>query len=85
MIVYSDGENVSLEEVKNHFDKFMVKDFVKSVKGTSFPKYFDKTVTQEEFENQMDMFFTEIQALLPHMSVRQIFQMRLFPAVLSGI
>lgn len=57
MIVYSDGEKVSLEEVKNSFDKFMVKDFVKSVKGTSFPKYFDKTVTREEFEKQMDMFY----------------------------
>lgn len=57
MIVYSDGEKVSLEEVKNHFDKFMVKDFVKSVKGTSFPKYFDKTVTQEEFDRKMELFY----------------------------
>lgn len=57
MIVYPDGEKVSLEEVKNRFDRFMVKDFVKSVKGTSFPKYFEKTVTQEEFEKQMDMFY----------------------------
>ena len=26
--LYSDGEKVSLEEVKNRFDRFMVKDFV---------------------------------------------------------
>lgn len=57
MIVYPEGENVSLEEIKKHFDRFMVKDFVKSVKGTSFPKYFDKNVLQEEFEKQMDMFY----------------------------
>ena len=57
MRVYPDGENVSLSEVKARFDRFMVKDFVKSVKGTSFPKYFDKNVTQEEFDRQMDMFY----------------------------
>ena len=33
------------------FGRFMVKDFVKSVKGTEFPKYFDKDITQEEFDN----------------------------------
>ena len=35
----------------------MVKDYVKSVKGTSFPKFFDSTVTQEEFDEKMKLFY----------------------------
>ena len=35
----------------------MVKDYVKSVKGTSFPKYFDSTITQKDFDNHMQKFY----------------------------
>lgn len=35
----------------------MINDFVKSVKGTDFPKFFDHTVTQEEFDKWMDVFY----------------------------
>ena len=35
----------------------MVKDYVKSVKGTSFPKYFDASTTQQEFDEQMQKFY----------------------------
>lgn len=57
MLIYPDGMPVDPEEVKRHFSRFMVKDFVKSVKGTEFPKYFDSTVTQEEFDKWMQVFF----------------------------
>ena len=35
----------------------MVKDYVKSVKGTKFPRYFDQTTTQEDFDNWMKVFY----------------------------
>lgn len=57
MIVYPDGMPIDLEEVKQKFPRFMVKDFVKSVKGTQFPRYFDDTVTQKEFDQWMQIFF----------------------------
>ena len=57
MLIYPDGMPVDLEEVRQKFRRFMVKDFVKSVKGTEFPKYFDDTVTQEEFDRWMQIFF----------------------------
>ena len=57
MMIYPDGAGISVEEIKRHFSKFMVKDYVKSVKGTSFPKYFDSTVTQEEFDEKMKQFY----------------------------
>lgn len=57
IMVFPEEETVDLEAVKKNFSKFMVKDYVKSVKGTSFPKYFDNTATQEEFDEQMKTFF----------------------------
>jgi hypothetical protein len=35
----------------------MVKDFVKSVKGIEFPRFFDASVTQEEFNEWMEVFY----------------------------
>ncbi len=57
METYPLYEKIDVEHLKKAFDRFMVKDFVKSVKGTEFPKYFDQTVTQEEFDKWMDVFY----------------------------
>ena len=48
MMIFED-RNVDVEAVKRVFSKFMVKDSVKSVKGTEFPAFFDSSVTQQEF------------------------------------
>lgn len=48
MMIFED-RNVDVEAVKRAFSKFMVKDSVKSVKGTEFPAFFDSSVTQQEF------------------------------------
>lgn len=56
MLIYPDGK-VDLDEVNSTFRRFMVKDYVKSVKGTDFPKFFENTVTQVEFNRQMEVFF----------------------------
>lgn len=39
------------------FGRFMVKDYVKSVKGSDFPVYFDSTITQSEFDRWMEKFY----------------------------
>lgn len=39
------------------FGCFMVKDYVKSVKGSDFPVYFDSTITQSEFDGWMEKFY----------------------------
>ena len=57
MTVFPLHAQIPIEEVKKQFDRFLVKDYVKSVKGTEFPKYFDRTVTQEDFDNWMDVFY----------------------------
>ena len=44
-------------KLKRSFGRFMVKDFVKSVKGTEFSKFFDHSITQIEFDRWMDVFY----------------------------
>lgn len=56
MLVYPKETIVDLEEVKDTFERFMIKDYVKSVKGTDFPKYFTNDVDQETFNQWMDVF-----------------------------
>ena len=57
MKVVYDTESDYLREIRDSFERFMVKDFVKSVKGTEFPKYFTKDVTDEEFFRWMQVFY----------------------------
>ncbi len=57
MKVYPLHEQIEISDVKKHFNRFLVKDFVKSVKGTEFPKYFDVSITQEEFDNWIEVFY----------------------------
>lgn len=57
MNMYPLHEQINVEELKKQFERFMVKDFVKSVKGTEFPKYFDASITQEKFDEWMQVFY----------------------------
>lgn len=57
MKVYPLHEQIEMSDLKKYFNRFLVKDFVKSVKGTEFPKFFDVSVTQEEFDNWMEVFY----------------------------
>jgi hypothetical protein len=57
MIAVPDGSAYSLDYIQKRFDRFMVKDYVKSVKGTDFPKCFTKGTTDEEFHEAMKTFF----------------------------
>lgn len=57
MKTYSLHDRINVNELKAEFSRFMVKDFVKSVKGTDFPKYFDSGITQEAFDKWMEVFY----------------------------
>lgn len=56
MMIFED-RNVDVEAVKRAFSRFMVKDSVKSVKGTEFPAFFYCSVTQQEFDERMQVFY----------------------------
>ncbi len=55
---------IDVSQIKNHFSRFMVKDYVKSVKGTDFPAVFDEAITQEEFDRWMEVFYHYRSSLL---------------------
>ncbi len=57
MQIYPLHSEIPVDILKNNFLRFMVKDYVKSVKGTDFPKYFESSVTQEEFNKWMEVFY----------------------------
>lgn len=57
MRLYPLHEQIKISELKRHFMRFMVKDYVKSVKGMDFPKYFDISIPQEEFDKWMEVFY----------------------------
>lgn len=57
MMVFPDG-NVDINIVKQHFRQFMVKDSVKSTKGTAFPTFFDQSISQAEFDDKMKIFYS---------------------------
>lgn len=56
MITYPLGTAIEVDALKNVFSKFMIKDYVKSVKGTEFPAFFESNVTQKEFDHWMKVF-----------------------------
>ncbi len=57
MEIYPLHNQINVEQLKKSFARFMVKDYVKSVKGTEFPQYFDHNITQEEFDRWMEVFY----------------------------
>lgn len=57
MEVFPLYSKIDVDYLKKHFKRFMVKDYVKSVKGTEFPKYFDQTITQSQFDRDMELFY----------------------------
>lgn len=57
MKIYPFNQKLDVNELKTYFGRFMIKDFVKSVKGTEFPSFFDESVSQYEFDRCMEDFF----------------------------
>lgn len=57
MEIYPLHEQLDVEQLKKSFERFMVKDYVKSVKGTEFPQYFDQSINQESFDRWMGEFY----------------------------
>lgn len=56
ILYYEDIENIEWECVNHQFKRFMIKDYVKSVKGTKFPLYFETPIDQEIINNYIKEF-----------------------------
>lgn len=58
MIVCDDPEKIDYEQVRKAFKKCMVKDYVKSVKGTDFPKCISTEIGEDEFRSLIRKFLS---------------------------
>lgn len=54
--IFKKGEAIDWDEVKCEFDRFMMKDYVKSVKGSDFPVYFDSSYSNQDLDRITDRF-----------------------------
>lgn len=65
-----DGKRVAVDAdlVNRSFKRFMVKDYVKSIKGTSFPKLVETPVVQDELDGLIDEFIRLRGSLSPAVS-----------------
>lgn len=57
MMVFPLHEELPCDVLHREFSRFMIKDYVKSVKGTDFPKYFESFVEQKELNRWMEVFY----------------------------
>ena len=51
------GKGEPCAELCKEFGRFLIKDYVKSVKGTDFPRFYDNTITQTELNEWMETFY----------------------------
>ena len=58
MIVFEDPEKIDYEQIRKSFRKCMVKDYVKSVKGTDFPKCISTDIGEDEFRRLIKKFLS---------------------------
>ena len=56
MLVFPDDQPISAAQINACFRRFMIKDYVKSVKETDFPKVFDAGITQEQLDDCIHQF-----------------------------
>ena len=57
IMVFPAGTEVDLPQIRQRFDRFMVKDYVKSVKGTDFPVFFSSDVADNVFTKWLHTFY----------------------------
>lgn len=54
--VYPDGQTIDWEEAKKALGSFLMKDYVKSVKGSDFPAYFDSSWDSARLDEAVRQF-----------------------------
>ena len=57
MLTFPLHSEIDVRVCRREFGRFLVKDYVKSVKGSEFPAYFDENCSQEAFNVWMELFY----------------------------
>ena len=79
METYKLHDTIDVETLKSRFNRFMVKDYVKSVKGTEFPRYFDQSIAQDVFDRDMELFYKYRGELLTGgICIKEFFDLKMY-------
>jgi len=62
-IWFDNTQSIKADTVNREFSRFLVKDYVKSVKGHDFPSHFDTPIKQEELNTYIERFIDYRQPL----------------------
>ena len=57
ILIFPKGTKVDIEAIRTKFDRFKLKDYVKSVKGSCFPQCFLSDITQDELDKWLEVFY----------------------------
>ncbi|HFI0256823.1 TPA: ATP-grasp domain-containing protein [Streptococcus suis] len=57
ILVYPEGQRPNVIEIREHFTEFMLKDYVKSVKGAQIPSKISSGIHQDELEELLATFY----------------------------
>lgn len=55
-IWFDKNSKIELDLIKSKFERFMIKDYVKSVKESSFPRFFTKEISEDELSKYVEEF-----------------------------
>ncbi len=58
MLVYNSPMQINYEQIRKTFRRCMIKDYVKSVKGTDFPKCISTEIGEDEFRSLIRQFIS---------------------------
>ncbi|HFU4025347.1 TPA: ATP-grasp domain-containing protein [Streptococcus suis] len=56
-LIYPEGQKPEIAEIREHFAEFMIKDYVKSVKGSQIPAQISSAISQEELDQLFAVFY----------------------------
>ena len=56
IVAFSSIDSVNVDIINRHFEKFMIKDSVKSVKEWDFPKYFETPISADDLNEYLKRF-----------------------------
>lgn len=57
-LFYGDAANIPAEEINKAFQRFMIKDYVKSAKGYDFPSSIDTPIDQDALDGLVEQFLS---------------------------
>ena len=57
MLTFPLGTKVDIEKIRSQMSEFMIKDYVKSAKGTELPSRISSAISQQQLDEYLEIFY----------------------------